>query len=60
VPLARERYDLIIPRQYADDPKITTILDLIRSETLQARIRDLGGYDTDLTGQEMTPGIGLG
>jgi len=60
VPLARERYDLIIPRQYADDPKITTILDLIRSETLQARIRDLGGYDTDLTGQEMTPGMGLG
>ncbi|PTN37834.1 molybdopterin biosynthesis protein [Desulfonatronum sp. SC1] len=60
VPLARERYDLIIPRQFADDPKITTILDLIRSETLQAKIRDLGGYDTDLTGKEMMPEMGLG
>lgn len=60
VPLARERYDLIIPRQWADDPKITTVLELIRSEALQTKIRDLGGYDTDLTGQEMTPGLGLG
>lgn len=60
VPLARERYDLIIPRQWADDPKIATVLELIRSESLQAKIRDLGGYDTDLTGKEMTPGIGLG
>ncbi|WP_028572118.1 molybdopterin biosynthesis protein [Desulfonatronum lacustre] len=60
VPLARERYDLLIPRQFADDPKIATILKLIRSEALQAKIRDLGGYDTDLTGKEMTPELGLG
>ncbi|GAB6057504.1 molybdopterin biosynthesis protein [Desulfonatronum parangueonense] len=60
VPLARERYDLIIPRQWSDDPKITTILELIRSEALQTKIRNLGGYDTDLTGKEMTPGQGLG
>jgi putative molybdopterin biosynthesis protein len=60
VPLARERYDLIIPRKFADDPKIATILDLIRSEALQAKIRNLGGYDTDLTGKEMMPEMGLG
>ncbi len=60
VPLARERYDLIIPRQWADDPKITTVLDLIRSKGLQERIKELGGYDTDLAGQEMKPGLGLG
>ncbi|HDQ40251.1 MAG TPA: molybdopterin biosynthesis protein [Desulfonatronum sp.] len=60
VPLARERYDLIIPRQWAEDPKITTVLELIRSKELQARVRALGGYDTDLTGREMEPGMGLG
>lgn len=60
VPLARERYDLIIPRQWADDPKIKAVLNLIRSENLQRRIRELGGYDTNLTGREMSPGVGLG
>jgi putative molybdopterin biosynthesis protein len=59
VPLARERYDLIIPKQGADDPKIMALLGLIRSKGLQKRIRALGGYDTDLTGQEMKPGMGL-
>lgn len=60
VPLARERYDLIIPRQWADDSKIKTVLKLIRSEDLQRRIRELGGYDTNLTSREMKPGVGLG
>jgi len=60
VPLARERYDLIIPTQWAEDPKITTVLELIRSKGLQERIRELGGYDTELTGREMKPGMGLG
>jgi hypothetical protein len=27
---------------------------------LQERIRELGGYDTELTGREMKPGMGLG
>lgn len=60
LPLARERYDLAIPRQWTDDPKITTVLNLIRSQGLQKHIRELGGYDTHLTGKEMQPGMGLG
>jgi len=59
VPLARERYDLIIPEVHQEDPKIQTLLQLIRSGDFQAKVRDLGGYETYLTGQIMEPGQGL-
>lgn len=60
VPLARERYDLLIPTPLMADVKIETLLALIRDETFQERIRALGGYETTLTGQVMEPGLGLG
>ncbi len=60
VPLARERYDLVIPRRFADDAKIRALLELLRSQAFQARISAQGGYETSLTGQEMAPGMGLG
>jgi putative molybdopterin biosynthesis protein len=59
VPLARERYDLLIPRELAEEPKIRTLLQLIRSEGLQRRIEQLGGYETHLTGRVMRAGEGL-
>lgn len=60
VPLARERYDLAIPTRFMDDPRIVTLLDLLRSHALLERIENLGGYETTLTGRQMTPGTGLG
>ena len=59
VPLATERYDLIIPTTHMDDPRIRTLLKTIRSEATQRKIRDQGGYETDLSGQTMQPGDGL-
>lgn len=59
-PLARERYDLLIPSAFLDDPKIQAVLDLIRSPDFKARIQKLGGYETTLTGLIMEPGMGLG
>jgi putative molybdopterin biosynthesis protein len=59
VPLARERFDLLIPARFADDPKIGTLLGLIRSGELQRKIEGLGGYETYLTGRVMQPGDGL-
>ena len=59
VPLAKERYDLIIPAIYRDDPKITTLLDLIGQPEIQAGILELGGYETNLSGRIMQPGEGL-
>jgi putative molybdopterin biosynthesis protein len=60
VPLAHERYDLIIPNMYLEDPRIHTLLELIRSAEVKKAISELGGYETPLTGQIMKPGIGLG
>lgn len=60
VPLARERYDLLIPRAALDDPRIKALLAIVRDPAFQARVRDLGGYETDLSGREMRPGMGLG
>lgn len=60
VPLARERYDLIIPTAHLEVPQVQAVLKLLQSPTFKARIEALGGYETSLTGQIMTPGIGLG
>ncbi len=60
IPLFPERYDLIISADFAGDPRIRTLLELLENADFQARIRALGGYDTRLTGQVMQPGMGLG
>jgi len=59
VPLARERYDLIIPAAHRDDPKILAVLEVVGSDAFKTQVRDLGGYETDWTGREMQPGMGL-
>ncbi|MDP2847775.1 MAG: molybdopterin biosynthesis protein [Humidesulfovibrio sp.] len=60
MPLARERYDLILPTACLDDPRIQTLRQVIGTAQFQERMRGLGGYDTPLTGKVMTPGMGLG
>lgn len=60
VPLARERYDLVFPTAYLDDPRIQTLLANINTAQFQQRMEALGGYETKLTGRVMAPGMGLG
>jgi len=60
VPLAHERYDLLIPSIFMEDERIQTLMTLIRSKSVQEKIARLGGYEVPLTGQIMEPGIGLG
>ncbi len=51
VPVAEERYDLIIPKQFMEDSKITALLELIRtSEELKTLVDRLGGYSLRDTG----------
>jgi len=59
-PLARERYDLLIPTRFLDDPRIEAVLGLIRTPEFKARIQGLGGYETTFTGMIMEPDMGLG
>ncbi|UWZ80382.1 molybdopterin biosynthesis protein [Geoalkalibacter halelectricus] len=60
VPLASERYDLLIPNHLLDDPRIVTLLELLRTTRIREKIAALGGYEVYLTGEIMTPGLGLG
>lgn len=60
VPLARERYDLIIPVRFLEDQKVKTVLSLLDQKEFQNKIAALGGYEVTLTGQEMQAGVKLG
>ncbi len=53
IPLALERYDIVIPTAYMDDHRIQKALEIIRRPEFSARINSLGGYETDFTGQIM-------
>ncbi|WP_305041733.1 molybdopterin biosynthesis protein [Geoalkalibacter sp.] len=60
VPLAAERYDLVIPDRLLADPRPRMLLDLLRDPAIHRKIQDLGGYDTRLCGRIMQEGLGLG
>ncbi|OGR38325.1 MAG: molybdopterin biosynthesis protein [Desulfovibrionales bacterium GWA2_65_9] len=60
VPLAHERYDLVLPTAYLSDPRIQTLRAVIATPQFQERMVALGGYETTFTGQVMRPGMGLG
>ncbi|OLN24578.1 Molybdopterin biosynthesis protein MoeA / Periplasmic molybdate-binding domain [Desulfovibrio sp. DV] len=59
VPLARERYDLVVPTAYLDDAKIRAVFEVVAGEAFKARVQELGGYETDWTGRVMQPDMGL-
>ena len=51
VPIASERYDLIIPAELFDDERIELLLAIIRGEEFARRAGALGGYDTAQSGE---------
>lgn len=55
VPVATEQYDFVIPDEFVNDEKIVRMLDVMRGERFRSRVRALGGYGTDKTGQEIDP-----
>ncbi|MEW6117637.1 MAG: molybdopterin biosynthesis protein [Nitrospirota bacterium] len=47
IPVANERYDLAIPRDFIDTTMIQIVLDIIRNnEEFRSIVESLGGYDT--------------
>ncbi|MBW1690371.1 MAG: molybdopterin biosynthesis protein [Deltaproteobacteria bacterium] len=50
IPLLKEQYDLVIPSTFVDDPKIGCLLEVIRSGEFKERIKGLGGYDPEKSG----------
>jgi putative molybdopterin biosynthesis protein len=50
VPLAAERFDLVVPRETLEAPAIRRLLDAIDSRVFRADAASVGGYETSLTG----------
>ena len=50
VPVATERYELVMHRALLDDPRIAALVETVSSEAFKQILRDLGGYETDETG----------
>jgi putative molybdopterin biosynthesis protein len=53
IPVAEERYDLIIPGSCWEDPKIRMVLEIIVSDSFRSMVEAMGGYDVTNTGRVM-------
>jgi excisionase family DNA binding protein len=51
--LAKERFDLIIPKQHIAAVPIDALLQVVRSEVFKQKVNGMSGYDTSATGQLM-------
>jgi putative molybdopterin biosynthesis protein len=46
IPVAQERYDLILPKAYLDDPRVISLLKTIKeNDEFRQTVESLGGYD---------------
>jgi excisionase family DNA binding protein len=51
VPLTRERFDLVIPKESFFQPPVQALIEAIRSERFRRGLERLGGYDWTQTGR---------
>jgi putative molybdopterin biosynthesis protein len=51
LPLAEARFDLAMPRQNIEDPRVQRLLDVLASERFKRDLGGLAGYGTARTGQ---------
>lgn len=51
IPVASERYDLVIPEQYFHTEGVQLLLNVIGSEEFREAVRALGGYDPSESGK---------
>ena len=50
VPVATERYELAIRQEHTGDPRVSTLVKVIRSAEFKGILESLGGYDIKETG----------
>lgn len=51
IPVAKERYDIIIPKEWYTSLRIQKLLSIIRSEKFKKKVLRLGGYDLSQCGK---------
>ncbi len=58
IPLARERYDFVIPKDFLEMEQIAALLGILRTDPVcRETIRDLGGYDVEEMGRVVYEGF---
>jgi putative molybdopterin biosynthesis protein len=50
IPLFRERYDLVIPKAFAESDLLAPLFELLKSQSFQNAVNSLPGYDTGVMG----------
>lgn len=53
IPVAHERYDLVIDESALSDFKMRTILEIIASDSFRRKVTSMGGYDVSNSGKIM-------
>jgi len=56
IPLARERFDIVIPKAYFFIPPVQSFLDTVRSRWFKDIAKEMGGYDTEESGKVLHEG----
>jgi len=54
IPIAKERYDVIIPSIYFQEEKVQKVIETIRSDEFKRMVSQMGGYDVSRTGEELS------
>jgi putative molybdopterin biosynthesis protein len=54
LPLAEERFDLIVSKELSDDPRVVRLLDTLSSRPFRREIESLGGYEVRESGHLMS------
>jgi putative molybdopterin biosynthesis protein len=54
VPVAQERYEIVLRASNRNDPRVQALLDTIESAEFKATLEKMGGYDTRETGVRRT------
>jgi putative molybdopterin biosynthesis protein len=55
LPLAKEKYDLLIPKEYYKLPWVKIILKVLKSQAFKTELESMGGYDCTYTGEVQCP-----
>ncbi len=50
-PLTFEDYDFLVEKEKLSDERVVQFIDILRSDDFQDRVRELGGYEFENTGQ---------
>jgi len=51
IPLFQERYDLVIPKEYADSDLLAPLFSVLENKEFRAAVSSLPGYDVSLMGK---------